>query len=32
MNEYDLIPDYIEEMTKKFGRVGEGIKVSFLLC
>ena len=27
LNEYDLIPDYIEEMTKKFGRIGEGIKV-----
>ncbi len=27
LNEYDLIPDYIEEMKKKFGRIGEGIKV-----
>ena len=27
LNEYDIIPDYIEEMTKKFGRIGEGIKV-----
>lgn len=27
LNEYDLIPDYIEEMTKKFGKIGEGIKV-----
>lgn len=25
--EYDLIPDYIEEMKKSFGRVGEGLKV-----
>jgi phosphomannomutase/phosphoglucomutase len=25
--EYDLIPDYIEAMTKSFGRVGEGLKV-----
>ncbi len=25
--EYDLIPDYIEDMKKRFGRVGEGIKV-----
>ena len=27
LNEYDLIPDYIEDMTKRFGRIGEGIKV-----
>ena len=27
LNEYDLIPDYIEDMKKRFGRVGEGIKV-----
>lgn len=27
LTEYDLIPDYIEDMKKKFGRVGEGIKV-----
>ena len=25
--EYDLIPDYIEAMTKAFGKIGEGIKV-----
>ncbi len=25
--EYDLIPDYIEEMKNTFGRVGEGLKV-----
>lgn len=25
--EYDLIPDYIKEMTENFGRVGEGLKV-----
>ena len=25
--EYDLIPDYIEIMTKAFGRIGEGLKV-----
>jgi len=25
--EYDLIPDYIEDMKKRFGRIGEGIKV-----
>ena len=25
--EYDLIPDYIEEMTKAFGKIGNGIKV-----
>ena len=25
--EYDLIPDYIEIMTKSFGRIGEGLKV-----
>ncbi len=25
--EYDLIPDYIEDLKKRFGRVGEGIKV-----
>ena len=27
LNEYDLIPDYIEDMKKRFGRVGEDIKV-----
>lgn len=27
LNEYDLIPDYIEDIKKKFGRIGEGIKV-----
>ena len=27
LNEYDLIPDYIEDMKKRFGRIGEGIKV-----
>ena len=25
--EYDLIPDYISEMIRNFGRIGEGIKV-----
>jgi phosphomannomutase/phosphoglucomutase len=25
--EYDLIPDYIEEMKKAFGKIGEGLKV-----
>lgn len=25
--EYDIIPDYIAEMTKAFGRIGEGLKV-----
>ena len=25
--EYDLIPDYISEMKKEFGRVGQGLKV-----
>ena len=25
--EYDLIPDYINDMKKRFGRIGEGIKV-----
>ena len=25
--EYDLIPDYIIEMTKNFGRIGEGLKI-----
>jgi len=25
--EYDIIPDYISEMTKNFGRIGEGLKV-----
>lgn len=25
--EYDLIPDYIEAMTKAFGRIGEGLKI-----
>ena len=24
---YDLIPDYIEDMKRRFGRIGEGIKV-----
>lgn len=27
LNEYDIIPDYIEDMKKRFGRIGEGIKV-----
>ena len=27
LTEYDLIPDYIEVMTKAFGRCGEGLKV-----
>ncbi len=27
LNEYDLIPDYIEDMKKCFGRIGEGLKV-----
>ena len=27
LTEYDIIPDYIKEMTSKFGRIGEGIKV-----
>ena len=27
LNEYDLIPDYINDMKKRFGRIGEGIKV-----
>ena len=27
LNEYDLIPDYIGDMKKRFGRIGEGIKV-----
>ncbi len=27
LNEYDLIPDYITDMKKRFGRIGEGIKV-----
>ena len=27
LNEYDLIPDYIEDMQKRFGRIGEGIKI-----
>ncbi len=25
--EYDIIPDYIAEMTKNFGRIGEGLKI-----
>lgn len=25
--EYDLIPDYIEEMKKAFGKIGEGLKI-----
>ncbi len=25
--EYDIIPDYIEEMKRNFGRIGEGLKV-----
>ncbi len=25
--EYDLVPDYINDMKKRFGRIGEGIKV-----
>ena len=25
--EYDLIPDYIDEMVRNFGRIGEGLKV-----
>ncbi len=25
--EYDIIPDYIEEMTKTFGKIGEGLKI-----
>lgn len=25
--EYDIIPDYISDMKKRFGRIGEGIKV-----
>lgn len=25
--EYDIIPDYIAEMTKSFGRIGEGLKI-----
>ena len=27
LTEYDLIPDYITDMKKRFGRIGEGIKV-----
>ncbi len=27
LTEYDLIPDYINDMKKRFGRIGEGIKV-----
>ncbi len=27
LTEYDLIPDYISDMKKRFGRIGEGIKV-----
>ena len=25
--EYDIIPDYIEEMKRAFGRIGEGLKI-----
>ena len=25
--EYDIIPDYINEMVKNFGRIGEGLKI-----
>ena len=25
--EYDIIPDYIAEMTKTFGKIGEGLKI-----
>ena len=25
--EYDIIPDYIEEMKRNFGRIGEGLKI-----
>lgn len=25
--EYDIIPDYIEEMKRSFGRIGEGLKI-----
>ena len=25
--EYDIIPDYIEDMKNRFGRIGEGVKV-----
>jgi len=27
LSEYDLIPDYINDMKKRFGRIGDGIKV-----
>ena len=27
LREYDLIPDYINDMKERFGRIGEGIKV-----
>ena len=27
LREYDIVPDYVEEMQKTFGRIGEGIKV-----
>src|SRR5574344_126399 len=27
INEYDLIPDYIDVMKKKFGRIGEGLTI-----
>ncbi len=27
LTEYDLIPDYIKDMTERFGRIGDGIKV-----
>lgn len=27
VKEYDIIPDYINEMKEKFGRIGEGVKV-----
>ena len=27
LTEYDLIPDYINDMKRRFGRIGEGVKV-----
>lgn len=27
LTEYDIIPDYINDMKKRFGRIGDGIKV-----
>lgn len=27
LTEYDLIPDYINDMKQRFGRIGEGVKV-----